>query len=229
VQARQSLVGKLDTAYREVDLADPNLDGMDRFYQQAFEILRAKETRAAFDLSREKTSVRESYGRTPVGQACLLARRLVEVGVRCVTIDFGGWDTHRNNFTSMKDDLLPPWDAAMAALLEDLHGRGLLERTVVLSTGEMGRTPTINKDAGRDHWGRAMSMMLAGGGIRGGQVIGKTDDKGGEVIEDGCTPPDVAASILHALGIDHRKEYQTASGRPVQIVRDGAVVQKLFG
>jgi len=228
VNARRSLVDVLDTAYRDVDLADPNLNGMDRFYQQAFDILRSAKTKGAFDLSREEAKLRDRYGRTSVGQACLLARRLVQVGVRCVTIDFGGWDTHRNNFNSMKEDLLPPWDAAMATLLEDLDQRGLLESTVVLSTGEMGRTPTINKDAGRDHWGKAMTMMLAGGGIRGGQVIGRTDDRGGEVIEDGCTPADVAASILRALGINHHKEYHTPTGRPIQIVRDGNVVRKLF-
>lgn len=229
VAARKSLVQTLDTAYRDIDLADEDIDGMDRFYQQAFDILQSKNTKAAFDLSREQASVRDRYGRTSLGQAFLLARRLIEVGVRCVTIDFGSWDTHRDNFKSMKNDLLPPWDAALASLLEDLAQRGLLESTIVLSTGEMGRTPTINKDAGRDHWGRAMSMMVAGGGIQGGRVIGKTDEKGGEVIEDGCTPPDVAASILHALGIDHHKEYHTPTGRPVQIVRAGHVVPKLFG
>jgi len=229
VAARQSLVQTLDRAYREIDLSNENLDGMGRFYEQAFDILRSEETRVAFDLSREPDSVREHYGSTGFGQACLLARRLVEVGVRCVTIDFGSWDTHQRNFSTMKDTLLPPWDAGLAALVEDLDARGLLESTVVLSTGEMGRTPKINEDAGRDHWGRAMTMMLAGGGFGGGQVIGRTDKHGGEVVEDACTPPDVAASILHALGIDHHKEYQTATGRPVQIVRDGKIVESLFG
>ena len=229
VDRRQSLVKRLDTAYRDVELANPNLDGMDRFYQQAFDILRSPRTREAFELSREEVAVRERYGQTAVGQACLLARRLVEAGVRCVTIDFGGWDTHRDNFTTLKDKLLPPWDAALASLLEDLHDRGLLESTLVWSTGEMGRTPTINKNAGRDHWGKAMSMVMAGAGIRGGQVVGSSDTKGAEVVDVAGTPEDVAATALYALGIDHHQEYRTATGRPIQIVRDGELIQPLLG
>jgi hypothetical protein len=228
VRDRTSLMRDLDTAFRGVDLGDENVEGMDRFYHQAFDILRSRTTREAFDLTREPGKTRDRYGRTGVGQGCLLARRLIEAGVRCVTLDFGGWDTHRNNFTTLKNQLLPPWDAALAALLEDLHGRGLLETTLVWSTGEMGRTPKINKNAGRDHWGKAMSMVLAGCGIKGGQVLGKTDDQGAEVVAGACTPEDVAASALRALGIDHHKEYHTATGRPVQIVRDGRVIRGLF-
>jgi hypothetical protein len=227
VEARRTLVTRLDAASREADLADAGIAGMDRFYQQAFDILRSPQTREAFDLAREPGSLRDTYGRTSVGQACLLARRLVEAGVRCVTIDFGGWDTHQNNFRDMQDELLPPWDAALAALLEDLSQRGLLETTLVWSTGEMGRTPTINKDAGRDHWGQAMSMVMAGAGIRGGQVIGSTDATGAEVVDVAGTPEDVAATALAALGIDHRREYQTSTGRPIQIIRDGRPIERL--
>lgn len=227
VEARRSLVAQLDTAYRDIDLANENIEGMDRFYQQAFDILRSQRTRAAFDLSREQPRLRDRYGRTGLGQACLLARRLVEVGVRCVTIDFGSWDTHQNNFTDLKDKLLPPWDAAIATLLEDLAQRGMLNNTLVFSAGEMGRTPAINKDAGRDHWGQAMSMFLAGGGIPAGQVIGRTDHRGGEVVQDGYSPEDVAATILYHLGINHRSEYYTSTGRPIQIIRDGSVIGKL--
>ncbi len=225
---RMALVEQLDTAYRDLDLANDNVAGMDRFYAQAHDILRSKNIRKAFDIQSENSAVREWYGRTNIGQACLLARRLVESGVRCVTLDFGGWDTHRNNFGDMKDKLLPPWDQAVAALLQDLHQRGMLETTLVWSTGEMGRTPKINKDAGRDHWGNAMSMMLAGAGIRGGQVIGKTDKTGSSVIEEGCTPADVAASAIHAMGINPQKEYHTSTGRPIRIVRDGKVIPGLF-
>ncbi|MEQ8786691.1 MAG: DUF1501 domain-containing protein [Pirellulaceae bacterium] len=228
VDARRSLMHSIDTAFQNVELENENLDGMDRFYQQAFDILRSQSTREAFDLSREKDEVRDQYGRTSVGQACLLARRLVEVGVRAVTIDFGGWDTHQNNFTSLKNDLLPPWDAALAALLEDLDQRGLLETTLVFSSGEMGRTPTINENAGRDHWGTAMSMLMAGAGVRGGQVLGATDEKGADVTDVAGTPEDVAASCLQALGIDSQMEYATATGRPIQIIRDGAPIGKLF-
>jgi hypothetical protein len=229
VQSRTALMKQLDTAFRDVDRANDNLAGMDSFYQQAYDILRSAQTRDAFDLGRESDKTRDNYGRTSLGQACLLARRLIEAGVRCVTIDTGGWDTHQKNFTQMKDVLLPPWDAALAALLEDLHARGLLDDTLVWSTGEMGRTPTINKNAGRDHWGKAMSMVMAGGGVRGGQVLGQTDEKGAEVVDVAGTPEDAAASALNALGIDHKKEYHTSTGRPIQIVHDGAVIEKLFG
>ncbi len=229
VQSRTALMNQLDTAFRNVDRANDNLDGMDRFYQRAYDILRSTQTREAFDLTRESDKVRDTYGRTSLGQACLLARRLIEVGVRCVTVDFGGWDTHQKNFSRMKDELLPPWDTALAALLEDLDARGLLDSTLVWSTGEMGRTPTINKNAGRDHWGKAMSMVMAGGGIRGGQVLGQTDEKGAEVTVVAGSPEDMAASALHALGIDHTKEHHTSTGRPIRIVRDGDVIEKLFG
>jgi hypothetical protein len=225
---RAALLKDLDNAYRDLDLADENLAGMDRFYQQAFDVLRSAATRAAFDLGRETRETRDRYGRTSLGQACLLARRLIETGVRCVTLDYGSWDTHQRNFTAMKNELLPTWDTALAALLEDLHQRGLLETTVVWSTGEMGRTPTINKDAGRDHWGKAMSMMLAGGGIKGGQVLGTTDRQGAEVTGGACKPEDVAASVLRALGIDPRKEYPTPAGRPITLVREGKLIPELF-
>jgi len=227
-QKRMQLVEKIDTAYRDVDLRNDNIEGMDRFYRQAYDILRSDATRRAFDLGREADSLRDRYGRTKVGQACQLARRLVEAGVRCVTIDFGGWDTHKKNFSTLKDKLLPPWDAALAALLEDLADRGLLANTLVWSTGEMGRTPKINKDAGRDHWGKAMSMVLAGGGIAGGRVRGKTDKQGAEVVDGGCTPRDVAATVLHALGIDPRTEYHTSTGRPVMAVGGGKVLHDIF-
>lgn len=226
-QNRASLLADLDTAYRDVDLADENIAGMDRFYQQAFEILRSPRTREAFDLSREKPATRDRYGRTSLGQGCLLARRLIEAGVRCVTLDYGSWDTHQRNFETMKDKLLPTWDAAVAALLEDLDRRGLLHDTLVWSTGEMGRTPTINKDAGRDHWGKAMSMMLAGGGIKNGQVLGATDREGAEVTDGGVKPEDVAATVLQTLGIDPRTEYE-AGGRPITLIRDGEPIRALF-
>jgi hypothetical protein len=225
--ARAALLSDLDTAYRELDLADENIAGMDRFYQQAFDILRSPRTREAFDLGREKKETRDAFGRTPLGQACLLARRLVEAGVRCVTIDYGSWDTHQRNFATMKNELLPTWDTAVAALLADLAERGMLDSTLVWSTGEMGRTPSINKDAGRDHWGKAMSMMLAGGGIKNGQVLGTTDKQGAEVTDGGVKPEDVAATVLTALGIDPRTEYP-ANGRPITLIRDGNLIPQLL-
>ncbi|MBI3466991.1 MAG: DUF1501 domain-containing protein [Planctomycetes bacterium] len=228
IESRIAFMQGLDTAFRTVDVKSQDLDGMDRFYQQAYDILRSAAARKAFDIHCEEPNVRERYGRTPFGQGCLLARRLVEVGVRCVAIDYGSWDTHRDNFTRLKGDMLPTFDAGVAALLEDLAACGLLDNTVVWVTGEFGRTPKINQTAGRDHWARAMSMLLAGGGIRGRQVIGKTNDKGEEPVEDACKPDDVAASFFHALGIDHTKEYHTPTNRPVMLVRDGQVIDGLF-
>ena len=225
--ARSTLLSQLDIAYRDIDLADQSIAGMDRFYQQAFDILRSPRTREAFDLGREKKETREAYGRTSLGQACLLARRLIEAGVRCVTIDYGSWDTHQRNFATMKNDLLPTWDASLAGLIEDLDRCGLLDSTVVWSAGEMGRTPTINKDAGRDHWGKAMSMVLAGGGIKNGQVMGVTDKQGAEVTDGACKPEDVAATILSVLGIDPRTEY-IAGGRPITLIRDGSPIRQLM-
>ncbi len=218
----------LDTAFRDADLQSQALDGMDKFYQQAYEILTSSAARRAFDIGQEKPEVRERYGRTPFGQACLLARRLVEAGVRIVAIDFGSWDTHKDNFKSLKDRLLPAFDSGVAALLEDLGGRGLLDKTVVWSTGEFGRTPKINKNAGRDHWARGMSMLMAGGGVHGGAVVGQTDEKGQEPVDSPYKPDDAAATFFHLLGIDPKKEYYTPSNRPVMLVRNGEPITELF-
>lgn len=228
IDGRRGLLEGLDTTFRKVEVKSQDLAGMDKFYQQAFEILNSPKAREAFDISKESAEVRDRYGRHSFGQACLLARRLVEAGIRFVSIDFGGWDTHRNNFITLKDDKLPKLDQGMASLLEDLAGRGMLAKTGVLMTGEFGRTPKVNGTAGRDHWARAMSIVMAGAGIKGGQVIGKTNDKGEEPIERPVTPEEVAASFYHSLGIDPHKEYHTPSGRPVHIVRDGKVIKELF-
>jgi uncharacterized protein (DUF1501 family) len=229
-EARRNLLSKVDTAFRDADLASQDLEGMDRAYQQAFEILQSPAVRKAFDVHSESGAVRDRYGRTTFGQSCLLARRLVEAGARCVAVYHNGWDTHQFNFRDLKSTLLPPWDAGLAALLEDLHRRGLLESTVVWCTGEFGRTPKINNtNAGRDHWPRAMSMLFAGAGIKGGQVIGKTDSTASEPTETPLSPEDTAASFYHALGIDHLKEYRTPDGRPVYLVREGKPIRALWG
>lgn len=229
IEKRFKFMQGLDTKFRQVELNSQQLEGMDSFYQQAYEILQSSKAREAFDLNRVDDKQREKYGRTAFGQACLLARRLVEAGVRCVSVDFGSWDTHRDNFKSLKDKLLPPFDAGVSALLEDLHESGLIDNTVVWCTGEFGRTPKVNGNAGRDHWARAMSMLMAGGGIRTGQVIGKTDEKAAEPVEKHYSPDDAAASFLHALGVNHQKEYYTPSGRPVMISRNGQPIEELFG
>jgi uncharacterized protein (DUF1501 family) len=230
LEARRKLLDRVDTAFRDADLANQDLEGMDRAYQQAFEILQSAAVRRAFDIRAEPEAVRDRYGRTTFGQSCLLARRLIEAGTRCVAVYHGGWDTHQYNFRDLKNTLLPAWDAGLAALLDDLHTRGLLESTVVWCTGEFGRTPKVNNTfAGRDHWPRAMSMLFAGAGIRGGQVIGKTDPTASEPVEAPLSPEDAAASFYHALGIDHLKEYRTPDGRPVYLVRDGKPIRALWG
>ena len=230
IDARRRLLERVDTRFRDVDIANQNVAGMDKSYEKAFDILQSTAVRKAFDIGSEKPGIREQYGRHSFGQTCLLARRLVEAGTRCVSIYSGGWDTHQNNFRELKNNLLPPWDQGLAALIADLHDRGLLENTVVWCTGEFGRTPKINdKGAGRDHWARAMSMVFAGCGIRGGQVIGETDKTGSEPVGDSFSPDDAAASFYRALGIDHRKEYHTPDGRPVMVVANGTPIKNLWG
>jgi hypothetical protein len=228
IDARYQLMQGLDTAFREVSVSSRQLDGMDKFYQQAYDILHSTAARKAFDINSVSDKERAKYGRTPFGQACLLARRLVEAGVRCVAIDFGSWDTHRKNFEALKDTMLPPFDKGLAALFEDLDDSGLIDNTVVWCTGEFGRTPKVNNNAGRDHWARGMSMVMGGGGIQGGRVIGATNDDGEEPVGTSYKPDDAAASFFHALGIDGKKEYHTPTGRPVMIVRDGMPIPELF-
>ncbi|HEV3202743.1 MAG TPA: DUF1501 domain-containing protein [Gemmataceae bacterium] len=229
IEARRGLLNGLDTAFRQADVKSQDLAGMDKFYQQAYEILSSPKARQAFDISKEPATIRDKYGRNPFGQACLLARRLIEAGVRFVSLDFGGWDNHQKIFDRLKTALLPKLDQGLAGLLEELEARGLLPKTAVMMTGEFGRTPKINGNGGRDHWARAMSIVMAGAGIKGGQVIGQTNDKGEEPAEDPLKPEDVAASFYHALDIDPHMEYHTPTGRPVHIVRDGKVIKKLLG
>jgi hypothetical protein len=200
----------------------PSTAGFERTYDlnqaKAFSLVSADQVRQAFDLSREPTAVRERYGRHSWGQSHLLARRLVEAGVRFVTTVNGPsitWDTHKDNFNQMKKRLVPPMEKAYAALLEDLSERGLLDSTLVVWMGDFGRTPLINKDAGRDHWPYCYSMVLAGGGIRGGQVIGESDSTGSRPKVYPVTPADIHATVFTALGYDpHAITYQSPEGRP---------------
>ena len=229
VEARRRQLARVDTRFRSLDLANQDIDGMDQSYQKAFEILQSTDVRQACDLNRENDKIRESYGRHTFGQSCLLARRLIEAGTRCVSVYMGGWDTHRDNFQDLKNTLLPPWDQGLEALVEDLHQRGLLDNTLVWCTGEFGRTPKINvQNAGRDHWPRAMSMLYAGTGIQGGHVIGKTDKTASEPTDAPYSPDDAAASFYHGIGIDPHGEYHTPDGRPVMIVGRGNPIQELW-
>jgi len=225
---RQKLLTSLDTTFRGFESDSKLIDGMDRFAQQAYDMISSARAREAFDTSREKPEVAERFGSGKFGTSCLLATRLVEAGVRFVTVTFGGWDTHSANFRACKEKLLPQLDVGLAALFNTLSERGLLESTSVYVTGEFGRTPKVNGNAGRDHWPRAMISLLAGGGMRGGQAIGASDDKGMGPAAEAITPDQVAATFYHSLGIDHRKEYHTSTGRPVMIVREGKVIRGIF-
>ena len=178
------------------------------YEQKAFDIVTSNKAVTAFDLSQEPDRVRDRYGRSLLGQSCLMARRLVDAGVVFVTVSRGGWDTHKDNFNALQHELLPELDLAMSALLQDLHDRGMLESTLVIWSGEFGRTPRVNKDIGRDHWPGVMTMGLAGGGIPGGQVIGQSDRISAEPVERPVTPEDVWATMYHQLGIDWRRTYQ---------------------
>jgi hypothetical protein len=231
VERRQSLLSDLDKTFAAVESNSQLLTGLDRFSEQAHAIISSKRARAAFDISKESPEFAKPFGEDPFGLSCLLATRLIESGVRFVATTLGGWDTHTDNFTKLKTQLLPKLDTGLAALFTGLEQKGLLESTVVFVTGEFGRTPKINSrsaEGGRDHYPRCMFMLMAGGGVRGGQVIGESDETASAPKNEAITPDDVAASFYHALGIDHTQEYQTNTGRPITIVRDGHVIQKLF-
>lgn len=228
VEKRQQLLTELDTTFAGFEAKSDVLSGLDRFSQQAYDIIRSSAARKAFDVSQESAQVAAKFGSEEFGQSCLLATRLVESGVKFVTIDFGGWDTHQDNFNRLKNNLLPKLDTGLAALFSELSERGLLDSTSVMVTGEFGRTPKVNGKGGRDHYPRAMSVLLGGGGIRGGQVVGASDDKGTGPAGEAITPDMVAASFYHSLGIDYAKEYHTGTGRPVMIVREGKVIPQLF-
>jgi hypothetical protein len=225
---RKKLRDQFDVRFRALDGADIPA-GLDRFQQQAVDILRSERTKQAFDPSKEPAAVREAYGPTPFGRNVLTARRLIEAGARFVTVGLGGWDTHAGNFQTLRGQLLPELDKALAALIADLDTRGILDRTTVYCAGEFGRTPRVNGQAGRDHWARAMSVFLAGGGIRRGTVVGATDGQGGAPASDPCTPADVAATIFHLLGVEPTLELRTPGGRPVTAFREGKVIEGLVG
>lgn len=205
-------------------------------FEQAFRLLESADARQAFDLSQEDPKVRNRYGRKAIGQSCLLARRLIERGVPFVTVNNRGWDTHNDAYTRLKEGytgarvpvgLIPSLDLAFGALLNDLSERGLLDETLIVVMGEFGRTPKLNTSGGRDHWPRVFSVALAGGGIRGGQVVGSSDAVGESPKQRPIKPADLAATIYKALGIDPHHTLQTADGRPIHLSRDGRVISEL--
>ncbi len=222
---RRKMRAVVDAHFSSLEHCDA-LEGMDSFYQRAYAMISSEKAREAFDLKKEPDKLRDDYGRNAAGQRLLLARRLVEAGVRFVSLTYGGWDHHdniRNGFTSQ----MPAFDQAFAALIRDLEGRGMLDSTLVVVTTEFGRTPKINGTGGRDHYPKVFSIVMAGGGIRKGYVHGSTDPTGSEPDGDPLSVPDYAATIYHLLGIDWEKTLM-AGARPVKIVKDGEVAKGLL-
>lgn len=209
-------------------LPDEQVHSVDTFYERAYDLVNSNGAKKAFDVGQEPAAIREQYGMTPYGQGCLLARRLVEAGARFVTVSKNGWDTHQNNFPTLSGRLLPELDKAYAALIRDLAQRGMLEKTLVLLMGEFGRTPRVNPRGGRDHWSRCRFIAFAGGGARGGQAIGRSDEQGGTPADRPVSVEDVATTLYAALGIDYNRQYVTPTGRPIHIASGGKVIQELW-
>ena len=232
LRRRKEMVKTLDGFAPDVP-ETPLTSARDQFSAQAYDLLTSSKAQSAFRLDAEPDPVRDRYGRTPFGQSCLLARRLIEAGVSFVTVnDRGanqlGWDTHAQVFPTIKNTLAPPLDQALAALIGDLSDRGLLDRTLVLMMGEFGRTPKVNAMAGRDHHGRANSLLLAGGGMPKGLVLGRTDATGDSPADRPVTPADLAATVYTVLGIDPARRFETPDGQPIRLVDKGEPIRELF-
>ncbi|GAA5143825.1 DUF1501 domain-containing protein [Prosthecobacter algae] len=227
--SRNSLRASLDNLKRINHKAaeDPTV-GFDQFYQQGMELVTSDTAQAAFELSKEPEATRKLYGENDFGQRLLLARRLAEVGVSFTVAYWGGWDHHRDIFKTFKDGYAAKLDQGLSGLITDLDQRGMLDSTLVICLGEFGRTPKVNKDSGRDHWPGAMSVVMAGAGIPGGQIIGATDPKGYYAAENIYSPEDFAVSLYTKLGIDPHQVLHTNTGRPVQLVNGGKPIKELF-
>ena len=239
VERRRKLRDIVDGAVKEFEKSE-NAELMDSNFANAFKLMTSERARNAFDLSKESEDVRKRYGMTRFGQCCLLARRLVEAGVRCVTINtfitvFNEitWDVHGSkpftSITGMKELVCPMYDQAYSALLEDLSQRGLLKNTLVANLSEFGRTPRINPAGGRDHWPQCWSVYFAGGGVQGGRVVGKSDPQGAYPVERPITPADIVATIYHSLGVDLETELPGPQGRPIPLIDRGyREIRELF-
>ena len=227
-ERRRRILDRLDDWQRKIDKSPGAVADRGEFYRQAYDLITSPVAKQAFDLSAEPDALRDRYGRTREGQATLLARRLVEAGVRFVAVDFGGYDTHDNNFIRLKDPLLPTLDKAWSALLADLSERGMLSNTVVLCAGEFGRTPRVNGAAGRDHWHLTNAIGFSGAGVRMGSIVGATDSKCERVVGREHSTLDYAATIFKLMGIDDTKEYISNDGRPIQINNGGRAIDEVF-
>jgi hypothetical protein len=225
-ERRKELLGTLDTLGQSVK-GDDQIGTFDEFHQRAAEMILSPQAQAAFDLEQEKKERRDRFGRTTFGQSCLLARRLVERGVKFVTINSGGWDHHAKIWDGLEKKL-PEFDRGFSALVQDLADSGLLTETLVACFGEFGRSPKINKDNGRDHWGPVASLVFAGAGVQGGRVIGASDRTGASVTDRPVKPADVCATIYNSLGIDPHGWLSAPDGRPIEILAEGEPIHELY-
>ena len=222
VDHRRGLLSIIDRKFRAMDKTGI-AENMDSYYQTAFDLIRSDKAKKTFKIEEEPEPMRERYGRTSFGQGCLMARRLVESGVRFVTVSrgVGAWDHHQRIFQQLSTDFLPDLDRSFSALIEDLEQRGMLESTLVLVSGEFGRTPEVNGNTGRDHWPNAFTLLMAGGGVPGGRVWGESDKNAAFVKDNPVQVPDLLATVYHKLGIDYQKEYISNTGRPIRIGAGG--------
>jgi hypothetical protein len=218
VDQRRTMLARVDELQRQSELQPAAFESLDEHYKTAFNMITSPDTKKAFSIDQEDPKLREAYGKTKFGQSCLLARRLIESGVRFVTVTDGGWDTHQNNFKSLKESRLPPVDQALPQLLIDLEQRGMLENTLVCWLTDFGRTPLVNSASGRDHWGSAGFAIMAGAGVPGGHVLGATDAEGGNVVRDQYLSDDIATTIYMKLGIPPDLIVQSPDDRPIRLI-----------
>jgi hypothetical protein len=223
---RRSALDAVNSHFQQKQKSDA-INAMDTFYQRAYSLISSEKAREAFNIEAEDGGLRDKYGRNTAGQRLLMARRLVEAGVRFVTVTYGGWDMHNQISTGMRRDM-PALDQGLAALIEDLESRGLLERTLIMVSSEFGRTPKINNEAGRDHWPKVFSVMLAGGGVKGGLVYGSSDATATEPEFDPVSPEDLATTMYHLLGIVADKELMAPGDRPIEICDGGKLIDGIL-
>ncbi len=225
---RRKMLDRLDAWQKSVDKNSGGVFDRSEFYRQAYDLITSPAAKEAFRIDAEDKKLREQYGMHREGQSTLLARRLIEAGVRFVTVEFNGWDTHADNFKRLKGELLPKLDQAWSALLDDLGQRGLLDTTLVICAGEFGRTPRVNGQSGRDHYPAANTIGLSGNMVRMGEIVGRTDAKCERVVGKSHTTLDYAATVFKLLGVDDTKLYTSDDGRPIQINNGGHPISEVF-
>ena len=214
---------KLDALQRKADQQPEQFEALDENFQAAFNMITSPKTKQAFQIEEEDPKLRDRYGRNRFGQSCLLARRLLEAGVRFVTVTDGGWDTHANNFTSLKTSRIPPIDQGLPQLLADLESKGMLDNTLVLWLTDFGRTPKINSASGRDHWSTSGFAIMAGAGVPGGSVLGATDDEGGQVVRNEYFSEDIGATVYAKLGLPLDLIVDSPDGRPIRLLEGNPI------